>query len=251
MSAGPAAALPIVLTGLANATCTVVGGGEVAQRKVAALLEGGADRVRLVAPELTGRLSRLAAELRIEHLARRYRPGDLIGSVLAIAASDDPFVNEKVAAEAAGLGILINVADAPELGNFTTPAVVRRGPLLLTVSTGGASPTLAATIRRDLARRYGAEHGHLLELLSRLRPEAARRLPAQQRRAFWRSLTSRQVLAEVRRGHMERVEAFAEKLLAQLSAPATGKAGGRHVRTATAMGRVEGRLAHTAADTRA
>jgi precorrin-2 dehydrogenase/sirohydrochlorin ferrochelatase len=237
MISDPAPAFPIVLTGLAHAACAVVGGGEVAQRKVAALLEGGAGGVRVVAPELTGWLSRLAGERKIEHLARRYRPGDLAGSVLAIAASDDPSVNRRVAAEAAGLGILINVADAPELGNFTTPAAVRRGPLLLTVSTGGASPTLAARIRRDLARRYGAEHGDLLELLRRLRPEATRRLPARQRRRFWRSLTSRQVLAELRHGRVERVEAFAEKLLAQLSPTVTG--------------RVEDHLAHTAADTRA
>jgi precorrin-2 dehydrogenase/sirohydrochlorin ferrochelatase len=235
MSSGPHAAYPVVLTGLADSLCTVVGGGEVAQRKIEALTEAGAERIRVVAPEVTPCLERLRRARRLEHLARPYLPGDLDGSFLVIAATDDPRVNRAVAAEAGASGVLVNVVDAPELGNFTTPASVRRGDLLLAISTGGTSPALAARIRRDLEQRYGAEFVMLLNLLRRLRPVAATRLTAPYRRCFWRSLSSRKVLTEVRSGRMEHVEDYAEKLLAQLSI--------------SSRDRVEDGLAHATADT--
>jgi precorrin-2 dehydrogenase/sirohydrochlorin ferrochelatase len=213
----PRACYPVVLTGLGDALCTVVGGGEVARRKVESLLEAGAGHIRVVAPSLHPALERLRDGGTIDHSPRRYLPGDLAGAFLAFAATDDPAVNRAVAAEAADRGVLVNAADAPALGSFSTPATVRRGDLLLSVSTGGASPTLAARISRDLSRRYRAEYGDLLALLRTLRPVAAARLAGHGRRCFWRSMTSRRVLAAVRLGRAQRVEEYAERLLARLS----------------------------------
>jgi precorrin-2 dehydrogenase/sirohydrochlorin ferrochelatase len=218
MASAQQSALPIVLTTLSGAACTVVGGGRVAGRKVAALGEAGARRIRVVAPRLTPELERLHRERALEWTPRRYQPGDLADSFLAIAATDDIKVNRAVAAEAGRRGILINVVDAPELGNFIMPASLRRGDLLLGVSTAGTSPTLAMSIRDELGRRYGPEFGRLLAVLESLRPAVAARLPLlERRRCFWRSLTSERMLAAVRDGHLERVEDRAGKLLAELA----------------------------------
>jgi siroheme synthase-like protein len=147
---------PLVLTNLARVRCIVVGGGRVAERKVRELLTGGA-RPHVISPRLTEALAAWRDAGRIEHSARVYRAGDLAGAFLAVAATDDRIVNAAIAAEGAQRCVLTNVADDPAAGNFHTVAAVRQGDLLLTVSTGGSSPALAASIRRELEARYGGE----------------------------------------------------------------------------------------------
>ena len=137
----------------------VVGGGEIAGRKVLRLLESGA-LVTVVAPQLTEELRQLARNGRIRHLERDYAAGDLNGAFLAIAATSDSAVNRTVAAEARGGSILIDRVDEPEMNSFTMPAVITRGDLVITVSTSGKSPALARKIRA-----YGAT----LRLLGALR----------------------------------------------------------------------------------
>jgi precorrin-2 dehydrogenase/sirohydrochlorin ferrochelatase len=105
----------------------------------------------------------------ITHLPRQFARGDLAGAFLVFAATNDETVNQAVAQEARDLGIMADIADAPGQGAFTMPAVVRRGELLLTVSTGGASPALARRIRIELEGLYGTEYAVALELLARLR----------------------------------------------------------------------------------
>jgi siroheme synthase (precorrin-2 oxidase/ferrochelatase) len=97
-----------------------------------------------------------------------------------------------------------------------TAAAVRRGDLLLAVSTGGTSPALAARIRRELAERYGAEYGLLLALLKRLRGGAARGLPPERRGLLWRRLTTDEILGWLRAGEIERAEAYAKEQIAEL-----------------------------------
>ncbi|MGC4118819.1 MAG: bifunctional precorrin-2 dehydrogenase/sirohydrochlorin ferrochelatase [Myxococcales bacterium] len=130
----------------------VVGAGEVAERRVRALLDAGA-RVTLVAPEASAGLARLARQGRLGWERRRYREGDLRGAFVAFAASDDRDANRAVAAEARRRGILVNAADDPGACDFTMPAVARSGPVCVAVSTGGTSPTLAQHLRDALARR--------------------------------------------------------------------------------------------------
>ena len=146
----------------------IVGGAAVAARKCAALLDAGA-RVTVIAPELDPCLAELREAGKIAHLARKFAPGDLAGAFLAFAATDDPAVNRAVAAEGKALGIPANIADAPELGAFTLPALVRRGELMIAVSTGGNSPALARRIREELEERFGPEYEDTLRLLGALR----------------------------------------------------------------------------------
>jgi precorrin-2 dehydrogenase/sirohydrochlorin ferrochelatase len=146
----------------------IVGGGAVAARKCLTLLAAGA-RVTVIAPALAVPLRELAEKGKVTHLARTFAPGDLAGAFLVFAATDSRWVNRTVAQEARKCGILADIADAPELSAFTSPAVLTRGDLLLTVSTGGASPALARKIRAELEMRYGPEFGAALELLGIVR----------------------------------------------------------------------------------
>lgn len=155
--------------------CVVIGGGDVAARKVESLLEAGA-RVTVVSPRLSPALEAAVARGLVTHLARDYAPGDIRGCVLVYAATDDPKLHREVAAEARTLGIPINVADVPELCSFIAPAVVKRGALQIAISTGGASPAFAARIRRELENRFGAEYALTLDLMH----AARRRLHAEE-----------------------------------------------------------------------
>ncbi|MCL4424381.1 MAG: bifunctional precorrin-2 dehydrogenase/sirohydrochlorin ferrochelatase [Firmicutes bacterium] len=157
-----------ILLDLKGRSCVVVGGGEVASRKVTALLEAGAV-VKVISPTVTSLLARLAAEGRIQHQSEAYSPGDLRGAFLVIAATDDEEVNRLVNREAEERSQLINVVDVPELSSFIFPSVLRRGALTVAVSTGGASPALAAGLRRRLEGILGQEYALYLDLLARAR----------------------------------------------------------------------------------
>ncbi|MBI4216967.1 MAG: bifunctional precorrin-2 dehydrogenase/sirohydrochlorin ferrochelatase [Chloroflexi bacterium] len=148
----------------------VVGGGVVAERKARSLLEAGA-LVTVIAPKLCPGLQRLARDGGIVAHQREYRPGDLQGAFLVMAATDEPTVNEAVSQEAQEQGILANVADNPRLCSFIVPSVVRRGDLLVAISTGGRSPALAKRLRVELEARFPAGYEHLLALISAVRDE--------------------------------------------------------------------------------
>jgi precorrin-2 dehydrogenase/sirohydrochlorin ferrochelatase len=141
--------------------CLVVGGGKIALRKVEGLLACGG-RVTVVAPRVEADLRALDATIE----ERPWRPDDLDGMWLAIAATDDPAVNGAVFAEGQRRGIWVNGADDPANCSFTLPSVVRRGDLQVTVSTGGRSPALATWLRRRLEGEIGPEYAVLLDLLA-------------------------------------------------------------------------------------
>jgi len=151
-----------------NKTAVIVGGGKVAERKCRSLLDAGA-LVRVISPEIVKELERERDKGRIEHIAREYRCGDLDGALLAFAATDRHEINQSVVAEAAKKAIPANCADAPESGTFISPAVVARGELLITVSTGGNCPALAGKIRAELADRFGDEYAEAIQLLGAIR----------------------------------------------------------------------------------
>src|SRR5438552_3928078 len=131
--------------------CVVVGGGAVAERKVSGLLAAGA-RVRLVSPQFTQALQARAAAGEVEAVPAAYESMYLAGAFLVFAATGDRAVNERVVADAQERGLPVNVVDTNTLraGEFVVPAVVRRGELCLSVSTGGTTPMLAARIRQEL-----------------------------------------------------------------------------------------------------
>ena len=146
----------------------VVGGGDVAARKAAALLAAGA-RVRVGAPRLTQQLTLSAAQGRIVHLHGEFHEDWLVDVWLVIAATDDVAVNRKIAAAAAARRILINVVDDAALSSFHVPAIVDRAPLLVAISTGGAAPMLARWLRERLEVLLDHSLGPLAALLQRRR----------------------------------------------------------------------------------
>lgn len=139
---------PIILTGKLQAV--VVGGGIVGERKVKGLLAAGAD-VTVVSPDVTAQLQNWVDEGRIKWKARPYRIGDLAGALLAYAATDQRGVNQQVAFDAHSMGILCNVCDASEEGDFHVPAVQRSVDMLVTVSTFGKNPARARDLRDRIA----------------------------------------------------------------------------------------------------
>ncbi len=146
----------------------VVGGGAVASRKCLALLAAGA-RVTVISPTLAKSLKESVKNGEVTYLARNYARGDLSGAFLVFAATNSRAVNGAVADEAKENGILVDIADAPDQGNFISPAVLTRGDLQIAVSTGGKSPALAARLRRELEGCYGPEFAELIKILGRVR----------------------------------------------------------------------------------
>lgn len=198
---------------LRNRKCIVIGGGEVAERKIESLLEFGA-AVTVIAPDLTTRLSELASAGAIEHIAERYTTGMLQGAILVIAATDDAETNKTVSSEAQRLGILINVVDDPDLCAFFVPAMVRRGNLLISVSSSGKSPALARRMREELESHYGPEYGELADLMGELRDEVKAKYPDQPDRnmAYIRILDS-DALSLLRQGKRDEAMERARKCI--------------------------------------
>ncbi|AZN42304.1 precorrin-2 dehydrogenase/sirohydrochlorin ferrochelatase family protein [Paenibacillus albus] len=149
--------------------CVVVGGGAVAERKVRGLIDGGADEIIVIAPHITEELKALANSGCIGLVQREYIEQDLHEAFLLFAATDSREVNGRIAAYGESRGALVNVADVGESGHFITPAVIRRGELLIAVTTGGASPALTSLLKKQLAGHYGAGYKDLVERLRLLR----------------------------------------------------------------------------------
>jgi precorrin-2 dehydrogenase/sirohydrochlorin ferrochelatase len=148
--------------------CLVVGGGAVGERKVQDLLDSGA-RVTVISPELTPKLADWAARGKIVYRTGDFDESQVEGMALVMAATDDPEVNARVSAAAQTRAIWVNVADDPEHCTFIVPAQVKRGNLILAISTGGASPALARKVREELQQHFGPEYGPYLDLLRRVR----------------------------------------------------------------------------------
>lgn len=191
--------LPIMLD-VDGRRVVIVGGGAVAARKAAPLLEAGAELV-IVSPSLSGTLSAMADGGWLQWISRPYAPGDLQGAVLVYAASDNRAVNEAVAAEARQLGLPVNVASHAEAGTFITPGVLRRGRLTVAVSTSGAGPSEAAEITQQIAVLLGEEYEPYLDFLHELRTAIKQLEPAAETRSrLLRRLGKLDVLNEMRKG---------------------------------------------------
>lgn len=193
--------------------CVVIGGGEIATRKVALLLRAGAT-VRVTAPQLCQSLATLHENGKIEHVARAYRETDLDGAVLVIGATNDLALNRQIASDARSRGIPVNVVDNPDDGTFIMPSIIDRSPVVAAVSTGGASPVLARLIRTRLESLIPAGYGRLADLAGRFRKQVQQTFsnPADRRR-FWDCILQGGVAERVFSGHMEEAELMMEKEL--------------------------------------
>lgn len=175
--------LPIFLQ-LRDRLCLVIGGGEVAARKVERLLRSGGD-VTVVAPELGDKLAALHTAGNIQHIAGGFEPAQLDNQVLVIAATDDDAVNRAVAAAATERNIPVNVVDNPALCTFIMPSIIDRDPVQIAISTGGASPVLARLLRARLETLIPSAYGRLAALMRDFREKVKARFPERHRRRFW------------------------------------------------------------------
>lgn len=168
---------------IAGRLCVVVGGGAVATRKALPLLAAGA-QVRVVSPRLSPQLRTLASDDQLDWHEREYAPGDVQGALLVFAATNNAAVNRQVALDAHAAGALVNVADAPQRGDFSVPATLRRGDLGIAVTTSGTVPGYARRLRDLLAATLGPEFGEALRLYAVARP-AILSAPSEQQAALW------------------------------------------------------------------
>jgi precorrin-2 dehydrogenase/sirohydrochlorin ferrochelatase len=175
---------------LTGRRCLVVGAGDVALEKVEGLLACDAD-VHVLAPDVCAGVRELAAAGDVRLTERRFEPGDLEGHFLAIAATSDSETNIAVFEEAERRSMLCNVVDVPPLCSFILPAIVRRGPVAIAISTAGASPALAKRMKREIGEAFGPEHAELAEILNDARGWAKATLPTyQSRRDFFEGIVN-------------------------------------------------------------
>jgi siroheme synthase-like protein len=175
---------------LGGRRCVVVGGGEIGLEKVEGLLACGG-QVTLIAPEAGQELRALADEGSIEWERREYRPEDLEGTFIVIAATDDTDVNIGVYEDAERRAMLVNVVDVPPLCNFILPAIVRQGSMAIAISTQGASPALAKRMKNEIADQFGPAYAELAVILNEVRGWAKGTLPTyNDRRDFFEGIVN-------------------------------------------------------------
>lgn len=198
---------------LTGKRCLVVGGGKVAERKILALLEQGA-AVAVVSPALTETLHTLSKQQKFCWRSAEYQTTDLTGNFLVIAATDQPKINLQVASDCQALGILVNVIDQKEAGNFIVNAHFTQGDLQIAVSTGGVSPALARQIKEQLAEEFGPEYKVMLEIVKEARQEALATITnAEKRRAFLQSLAQMDLTTQLKQNSREDIQKRVRKCL--------------------------------------
>ncbi|MFB3879750.1 MAG: bifunctional precorrin-2 dehydrogenase/sirohydrochlorin ferrochelatase [Armatimonadota bacterium] len=193
--------------------CLVVGGGEVAARKARSLLAAGA-RLRVVAPELSQQMSALAANCEVTCAPRHYAEGDLDGTLLVFAATDDADVNAAVYRDATARGLLVNVVDDPAHCTFIVPSQVVRDGIRIAISTQGQSPALAKRLREKIEAAIPPAYGKLAALMGRLRAEVRKSVPSLgERSERWQAVLDSDVLSLIEQQRLAEAEALARNIL--------------------------------------
>jgi precorrin-2 dehydrogenase / sirohydrochlorin ferrochelatase len=193
--------------------CLVVGGGAVGTRKVQTLLACGA-RVTVVSPAATATLAQMAAQGRIVLKGREYVAEDLEGMFLVIGATDDEALNRRIHADAEARRVLCNIADRPESCNFILPSILKRGDLIITVSTSGRSPAFAKNLRHRLEMQFGEEYGAFLDLMGAIRERLlARQHAPEAHKHLFETLIDSSLLELIRTGRRDEINALLERVL--------------------------------------
>jgi precorrin-2 dehydrogenase/sirohydrochlorin ferrochelatase len=148
--------------------CTVVGGGSIAARKTKDLISYGA-KIRLISKEICDELKHYAENKTIEWVSENYKEGQINGSFLVIAATNNNKVNKQIYEEAKQKGIMVNVIDSPELCSFIVPSRVVQGDLNIAISTNGKSPLLSKKIRQELESYYGPEYAEFIDIIGNIK----------------------------------------------------------------------------------
>jgi len=201
---------------LAGKHCVIIGGGTIAQGKIGALLQAGC-QITVISPDATPGIRQAAQRGDVAWLERTYQRGDLEGAFIGVAATNVWHVNREIFEEAEELGVLLNVVDDPDLCSFIAPSIVKREPVTMAISTGGASPALARKLRETLANAEALEWADLADVLAQ-----ARRIIKEKRVAIdperWQCCINRELLEMVQKGRSEKA---LETLLSQLQNPET------------------------------
>ena len=204
-----------VFLDIAGKPAVVIGGGQVALRKVEGLLDAGA-QVTVISPALHPDLEALVAAGRVRHIAREYSPGDLEGCLLAFVGTDDPSVNAAVAREGKQRGVWVNAVDDPANCDFIMPGIVRRGDIILAVSTSGGSPAMARKLREDLEQFLTEEYALMLDLVAQVRRELCDR-GVKVEPEVWNAALDAEVKRLLSQGHLDEAK---QRLLRSLLEPA-------------------------------
>ena len=211
--------LPIFMN-IRDQPCLVIGGGQVAARKVYLLHRAGG-RITIVAPRLCAELQRWATSGDLKHLPRDFQPNDIQAQSLVIAATDNAQVNAQVSQLAQEQGIPVNVVDNPDLGSFIMPSIIDRTPVQIAISTGGASPVLARLLRARLETFVPAAYGRLAEMLERFRERVKQRFNGTDEiRHFWEEVLEGPIAESLIAGKDQEAQAALEKAIDEAKAPA-------------------------------
>ena len=209
--------LPIFLQ-VRGQRCIVIGGGEVAARKVALLEKAGAS-IAIVSPVLGETLREACNDGRVEHLATTFVPQHLTGAKLVIAATGRKEVNQAVAVAARERNVPVNVVDDPTNCEFIMPAIVDRSPLVVAISSAGQAPVLARRIREKIETMLPAKFGLFVEWAGSLRSKVAGRLPESRRRWFWERLMDSPAVERIIADDIDGAADIAALILEQDHAP--------------------------------
>ena len=187
-------------------SCVVIGGGEVALRKIRGLLSAGAN-VKVIAPKICAGVEELFKQGEIS-LTRKNFSEELLGDeIILIAATDNAEINQRAATAAQARKILVNVVNSSG-GNFNVPSTIRRGELMLTVSTGGKSPAFSRFVREMLELELGENFEAGLKIISERRREVKRLLPnPKARQNFWQKLLTQEIWQLLKAGRLHELEA--------------------------------------------
>ncbi len=198
---------PIFLK-LRNQHCLVVGGGDVATRKVASLLAAHAN-VTLVATDVAPQLAEWVAQGKITYLPRKFVATDLYGKRIVIAATANSSLNQQIFQEAEAIGVLANVVDDPDSCRFITPAIVDRSPLMIARSSGGNAPVLSRLLRQKIEVLIPSAYGRLAQFAGNLRARVKSRLTSfGARRRFWESVLEGPIAEKVFNGQDSEAKAL-------------------------------------------
>jgi len=206
--------LPVFLK-IENRTCLVVGGGDVAARKVGLLLKANA-RVRLVARSINNEIQTLVNDGRLEYIGQEYDENQMDDCVVIIAATDDGSLNRQISEHARRRCLPVNVVDDPPLCSFIMPSVIDRHPVQIAISTGGASPVLARLLRARLETMIPSSFGRLATLMKSVRARIREQIPdMRKRRRFWEDVLQGPVAEMLYSGQEQAALAAVERRLDQ------------------------------------
>lgn len=205
-------ALPIFFN-ITDRLCVVIGGGEVATRKVSMLLKANA-AIKLISPEICPELKALADTGKIQFIQASYASDYLAGACMVIAATDDEAVNEQVSLDAKAHNIPVNVVDAPALCTFTMGSIIDRSPVVIAISSEGNAPVLARYIRSKIETMLPAAYGRIADIAGEFRDKVkAKFATTQLRRRFWENVLQGPLVERVLSGQEQAARDLLQNLL--------------------------------------